>query len=133
VRHQPEALNYQFVASAGRPVAGEEAAPRPDLRPAVPNDSIKVDDEWTQQMNQEQVLKQRLMTVRDHVIGMEQRVASAESRQAEAEALLARVRKRANVQRKELQEIRESRAYRIGRAIMRPLGGGRRSEGGDDT
>lgn len=126
VRHQPEALNYQFVASAVRRAAGEAPAPRPNLRPAVPNDSVKVDDEWTRQMNQEQVLRQSLMTTRDHVIGMEQRVASAETRQAEAEALLDRARKRTASQRRELvelREIRDSRAYRVGRALLRPLGG----------
>jgi 2-polyprenyl-3-methyl-5-hydroxy-6-metoxy-1,4-benzoquinol methylase len=129
VRHQPEALNYQFVASAVRAEASGEPPRRPDLRPAVPNDTVKADDEWTQQMNREQALKQHLLTVRDHIIGMEQRVASAETRQAEAEALLARVRKRANAQRKELHDLRESRAYRAGRALMRPLGGGRPGKG----
>ena len=128
VRHQPEALNYQFVASAVRAMPGE-VPPRPDLRPAVPLDSVKVDDEYTQQMNQEQSLRQRLLTARDHAIGMERRVASAESRQAEAEALLARVRKRANVQRKELQEVRESLAFRVGKVVTRPARAVRRGKG----
>lgn len=121
VRHQPEAMNYQFVAKASRAAPGAAPRPLPTLRPAVPNDVIKVDDEYTAQMNVEQELRLRVLTMRDHIIGLEQRAATAEIRQGKAEAQVVRVKARMARQRRQIREMRESAAWKAGRVVTKPL------------
>lgn len=132
VRHQPDALTYQFIAAARPRRPDEEPGTRPALVPALPDDAVRRNDRHTQRMQEEQALRHRLLTTRDHVIGLEAQVKNAEARAdtAEARAAEARARlKRAEQtlarERKELAREREemvrSRTWRAGRLVTAPI------------
>jgi hypothetical protein len=100
VRHQPGALDYQFVVSA-RPAKDEDdVGEHPLLEPAVPYETVRVEDEYTRQMRDEQEVRHRLLRMRDHVIGLEAAVASAQERQKRAEARASRITQAARRERK---------------------------------
>lgn len=111
VRHQPNALDYQFVASARVATAEDEIGRHPYLEPAVPYESVRVEDVYTQQMRDEQEMRHRLLRMRDHVIGLEAALASAQERQRRAELRAKRVTENAR---------RERKARRKGQAAQPP-------------
>ena len=84
VRDQPHALDYQFVVSAcveaDADVDGHAA-----MEPAVSRDEIRATDEHTLRTREDREARHRMLTVRDHIIGLEAQVASAQARQAKAE------------------------------------------------
>ena len=79
-RQQPDALNYQYIAAARRLLPGEARGPRPRLEPAVPFDSARMRDQHTLRLEEEVEARHRLLTVRDHIIGLEAERASADAR-----------------------------------------------------
>ena len=79
-RHQPDALDYKYIAAA-RPLApGEKRSPRPKLRPAIAYDAARLVDRHSEQMLGQDELRHSLLTQRHHVIGLEQaeRTAAAD-------------------------------------------------------
>jgi 2-polyprenyl-3-methyl-5-hydroxy-6-metoxy-1,4-benzoquinol methylase len=102
VRHQPDALNYQYIAAA-RPLApGEVPGLRPPLEPALPLTDVRTEDEHTERMRKEQEERHRLLTVRDHIIGLEASVASADARTSRARTRARYAERRAKALREEL-------------------------------
>jgi 2-polyprenyl-3-methyl-5-hydroxy-6-metoxy-1,4-benzoquinol methylase len=84
VRHQPEALNFQYVASARVLRDGETRPPRPRLQPARPFDQARFRDEHTEQMEALRQERHRVLTLRDHVIGQEAALATAVARSSQS-------------------------------------------------
>jgi 2-polyprenyl-3-methyl-5-hydroxy-6-metoxy-1,4-benzoquinol methylase len=118
VRHQPDAPHYQFVLTARRPDADDEPAPRPRVRPAVPLDSVRADDAYSEQMREQQDLQHRLLTTRDHIIGLEAKTAAWKKREVDARTQMKLARQRAAQHRR---EIEESTTWRAGRVVTAPL------------
>lgn len=105
VRHQPHSLVYQYVAAA-RPLAtGETRGPRPVLEPALPLDDVRIEDEHTERMRAEQEERHRMLTVRDHIIGLEASTASAAGRAARANTRARFADRRAKRMREELDRL----------------------------
>ena len=71
VRDQPAALDYQYVAVARLLAPGEVRGPRPGLEPVVAYDSARRRDMHTERIADELDERHRMLTVRDHVIGLE--------------------------------------------------------------
>ncbi|MGA9748845.1 MAG: class I SAM-dependent methyltransferase [Nocardioides sp.] len=136
VRDQPDALNYQFVASARPQVEGEESPPAPELAPAVADDAVRLQDEHWQSVRddaederrraaEELDLRHRVMTTRDAVVGLEASVASAliRVRRAERRAVRAETRvdnltkrsRRASTRAKRAEKKAERLAVRLRR------------------
>ena len=125
VRHQPDALHYQFVLTARRADPDSEPAPRPRVIPAVPLDAVRAQDAYTEQMREQQDLRHRLLTTRDHIIGLEARASAADDRLREAEGRLRRSRTRANRLQKQVRDMEASTTWRVGRLITSPFRRGR--------
>ncbi len=166
VRSQPDSLVYQFVASA-RLTTADDTGELPDLVPAVPVEEARIVDEHARTYREQletiqhvqnlaeiraaQVtdLRHRLLTTRDHIIGLEAQAASDAARAKEAKALQTRAERRLKATRRKLvavrtrntslrradarlkRQVREARAaeralrgsrsYRLGRALTSPL------------
>jgi methionine biosynthesis protein MetW len=125
VRHQPDALHYQFVLTARRADPDSEPAPRPRLIPAVPLDAVRAQDADTEQMREQQDLRHRLLTTRDHIIGLEARASAADDRLRWTEGRLRRSRTRANRLQKQVRDMEASATWRVGRLITSPFRRGR--------
>jgi 2-polyprenyl-3-methyl-5-hydroxy-6-metoxy-1,4-benzoquinol methylase len=93
VRHQPDALVYQFVAAARPSREGEELTDAP-LVPPVPEENIRAIDKYTEKFDQDLERRHRQLTVRDHIIGLEAATATAQTRADAAERQLKGARKR---------------------------------------
>ena len=119
VRQQPEALDYQYVA-VGRVLApGEGAARRPALEPAVAYDAARLRDKHTERLEAELEERHRMLTLRDHVIGLEATAAAADSRTGrmrarakQAERRFRRVRNELEAVVSEIEQIAKSRRPR---------------------
>ncbi|MFC7496704.1 MULTISPECIES: methyltransferase domain-containing protein [unclassified Nocardioides] len=127
VREQPDALVYQFVASARVAEAGDSLA-LPDLELPVPPDEVRLTDDYTHRyigalqtmQHRENVitlreaenaeLRHAVMTQRDHIIGLEATAASASMRAREANRRVQRLR--ASVQRLKKEKARSARQAR---------------------
>ena len=125
VRHQPDALHYQFVLTARRADPDSEPAPRPRVIPAIPLDAVRAQDAYTEQMRQQQDLRHRLLTTRDHIIGLEARASAADDRLRWTEGRLRRTRTRANRLQKQVRDMEASTTWRVGRLITSPFRRGR--------
>jgi methionine biosynthesis protein MetW len=125
VRHQPDALHYQFVLTARRADPDSEPAPRPRVIPAIPLDAVRAQDAYTEQMREQQDLKHRLLTTRDHIIGLEARASAADDRLRWTEGRLRRTRTRANRLQKQVRDMEASTTWRVGRLITSPFRRGR--------
>jgi len=141
VRGQPDALNYQFVLRAG--VGRADGKPVPDLLPAVelpPTDdvhsaraaleAVHVADNAERQILLDALAdaRRRNLTLRDHAIGAEAAVGTAqvevEAARAETEAAEARVRladERAHVALSELVAVKQSQTWRVGELMLSPV------------
>ena len=96
VRHQPQALCFQYVVRARPLEAGTEPAPRPPLQPLVAPSLVRRSDEFTDQRRHQQAQEQGELHLRDHILGLEARAATSVSQQrlAEERALRLEVRAR---------------------------------------
>lgn len=117
VRHQPDALHYQFVLTARRADV-DEPVPRPRVRPAVPLDSVRAEDAYSEQMREQQDLRHRLLTTRDHIIGLEAKTAAWKKKEVDARTQMKLARQRAAQQRR---DIEQSATWRAGRVVTAPL------------
>lgn len=140
VRHQPEALNYQYVAAARPLREGERRGRRPELVPAIPYDAARVRDRHTEQMLADQEERHRMLTIRDHIIGLEAASTAAQARTARVRARARRLQRRnrdAVRSRKELERTLEriAASRRPGKHLRDLLGRLRsqRAAGGRDS
>jgi 2-polyprenyl-3-methyl-5-hydroxy-6-metoxy-1,4-benzoquinol methylase len=99
VRNQPRALDYQYVAVARPRSPGEQPARRPALEPAVSYDEARLTDRHTERMLAELEERHRLLTIRDHIMGLEASLATAKNR-------AARARQRAKSAERRLRKLR---------------------------
>jgi SAM-dependent methyltransferase len=105
VRHQPGALDERYVAVA-RPLAADvPLGDRPRTRFAVPASAVRVVDDHTMLVRAEQQERHRLLTLRDHVIGLEAALATAHQRAVQAASSSKVFQRRAKRLREELDEL----------------------------
>lgn len=133
VRDQPEALYYQYVLRARRARDGAavdldmEVTPAAELEPLHDHHYERARRESTD-LNE---LRHRLLTQRDHIIGLEATAArsAADASRAREELAAARV-----AHERELEALRqeylESATWRIGRKAVAPVAWARRKLGG---
>lgn len=138
VRDQPDALVYQFVVAARVATEEERAHPVvPELDEPVPADSVRLSDRHTERAQADIEERHRILTMRDHIIGLE---AAAATAQFAAEAVERKLRgatkrlNRKNVRIKELsKEVRQLQirldAATQGAAAAEPDSGWRRRLG----
>jgi 2-polyprenyl-3-methyl-5-hydroxy-6-metoxy-1,4-benzoquinol methylase len=107
VRHQPEALNFQYVAAARVLADGETRPPRPALQPARPFDQARFRDAHTDRQERLQREQHRLLTLRDHIIGQEAALATAAAKSAQAAKRAKFAERRAKRHRDRLAETLE--------------------------
>jgi 2-polyprenyl-3-methyl-5-hydroxy-6-metoxy-1,4-benzoquinol methylase len=107
VRHQRDAMVYQFVVSAKVAPAGEVAEPTVDvpLVPAVPEESIRFRDKFTTRSEAELEARQQQLNYRDHILGLEAAAATAHSRVARAERQLRGAQKRLDRKNARIKEL----------------------------
>jgi SAM-dependent methyltransferase len=105
VRHQPGALDDRYLAVSRPLAAGETPADRPRVHRPVPASSVRVVDEHTMLMRAEQRERHRLLTLRDHVMGLEATVATARERTVQATSRSKAYQRRAQRLRQELDEL----------------------------
>lgn len=95
VRHQPDALVYQFIVQAHPAAPGEEQDPAAlELVPALPEEVVRVVDRHTERMQKDLDERHRVLTVRDHIIGLEASAATAQTQASRAERQLKGAQKR---------------------------------------
>ena len=85
VRHQPGALEHVYVAVARPSTADEPPGPRPETVVTAPARTVRAHDEHDRREREDRELNHRLLTLRDHVIGLETTTATAVARAAEAQ------------------------------------------------
>lgn len=136
VRHQPEALHFQYVAAARLLKDDEVRGPRPRLEPARALDAARFRDEHTERMLAEQRERHRMLTLRDHVIGQEAALATAAAKAHQATQKAKFTDRRAKRNREQvvalteaLERVAESRRPR--REARRALDAFRRERDGD--
>lgn len=119
VRHQPQALDYQYVLSV---VPSDDLpGPRVQVVPAVPHDEVRLDDGYSARARMTREEQHRMLRIRDHVIGLE---ASA----ARNAASLEKLRERNDELQKELADVAEDRrrikasfTWRVGMVASAPV------------
>jgi 2-polyprenyl-3-methyl-5-hydroxy-6-metoxy-1,4-benzoquinol methylase len=97
VRHEPDALVYQFVAAARRAREGEdphEAHSQLVLQPAVPEKDVRAIDRHTARLQAFRDEQHRMLTIRDHIIGLEAATATAQTKADRVHAQLVSAEKR---------------------------------------
>ncbi|WP_043496705.1 class I SAM-dependent methyltransferase [Georgenia sp. SUBG003] len=114
VRSQPDAGYFQYVLSARRPASGR--APRTEVPEVIADGAPEpVRDHHAEAVARAEArtddLRHRVLTQRDHIIGLE---ATA----ARATAELARVRREAE---EEIAELRATATWRAGRLAVAPV------------
>jgi SAM-dependent methyltransferase len=138
VRHQPRALDYQYIVVARVLEAGERRGPRPQLEPAVAYDSARLQDRHTEEMSREQEASHQLLTLRDHLIGLEATVTAAQMRGRRTRARMQhsdnRLRKTSAELRGLIEEIEQVAASRRPgrnvRALARRLAAAQQTKAG---
>lgn len=105
VRHQPRALDYQYIVVGRLLEAGEPRSPRPQLEPAVAYDAARLRDRYTEEMSREQQTRHQLLTLRDHLIGLEATSTGLQMRNRRARTRLKDVEHRLREARAELRDL----------------------------
>lgn len=132
VREQRDALAYQFVFSA-RPMSAGEELTEPALTTAARPEAVRVRDEHTEAMAADLEVRRSLLTVRDHIIGLEASATAAAARAdrtagrarrlrerlTEAKKLNERLRKRVAVLE---QRLAETETLSVPRHVRRAVG-----------
>lgn len=104
VRDQPDALVYQFVIDA-RPASNGFSGPVPQLVLPRPLDEVRVADEHTERALADIEERHRLLTMRDHIIGLEAAAATAQSAAEIVEKKLRGATKRLNRKNQRIKEL----------------------------
>jgi 2-polyprenyl-3-methyl-5-hydroxy-6-metoxy-1,4-benzoquinol methylase len=95
VRHQPDAMNFQYVATARLLREGETRPERPRLQATLSPARARHDDEHRRAADAERDERHNSLITRDHIIGLEAQTAAALSRQRAAEDKMVRLNTRA--------------------------------------
>lgn len=140
VRHQPDALNYQYVATARLLAPGEDRPPRPVLQPLREPTEVRHQDAHTKELREHQRDRHAVLTMRDHIIGLEASAVAADARAQRAEARQLRIKARVKELRanlvaliEEVERLPQSRRTRtvheLARAVRPPREGGKGERG----
>ncbi len=104
-RHQPDAMVYQFVVAAhvaaGRDESEQQAVV---VRPAVPEETVRLNDVHTERMVADVEARQRVLNIRDHIVGLEAAAATAQYRAEIAEHKLNGTAKRLERKNEKIQK-----------------------------
>jgi methionine biosynthesis protein MetW len=123
VRHQPDALVYQFIVQAHPAAAGEEQDPAAlELVPALPEEAVRFVDRHTERMQKDLDERHRVLTVRDHIIGLEASAASAQTQASRAERQLKGAQKRLLRKNERIKQLAEQ-VQRLERDARTPQSG----------
>lgn len=106
VRDQPDSLIYQFVLSV-RPSGDAGSTVVPPLVPAAPESDVRLRDHHTERAREEREARHHVLTVRDHIIGLEAAAATAATRADRAEATRRELRDRLRKKNDELARLRK--------------------------
>lgn len=128
VRHQPRALDFQYVIAASLPDAGEEPSAPVDPTQVLGAEIARAQDSFTAEALRDETVRHRALTVRDHVLGLEATAAHARSHAEELSDMLDEQRQtiakqHATIEKlaAERQEIRSSATWRAGAAVLSPM------------
>jgi len=106
VRDQPDSLVFQYVVAARLPRTGEVVDNSSvDLVPAVPLEQARLSDEHTERAAADLEARHRVLTVRDHIVGLEAQAATAQSRASTAEQQLRGALKRLDRKNARIREL----------------------------
>jgi SAM-dependent methyltransferase len=132
-RQQPDALAYQYVAAARVLLPDEERGPRPPLEPTLAYDAGRLRDKHTSEWEADLDQRHRMLTVRDHVIGLEASTFAADGRTGRMRSRAKQAERRFRKARNELEaltaEIEELAAARRPRPRLQQLAERLRTEG----
>jgi len=104
-RHQADSLNYQYIAVARRLAPGEQRGPRPDLQPAIAFDVARSRDQHTERLHEDLEERHRLLTVRDHILGLEAKAGAAGRRAGQFRGRARHAERRFRAVRDDLLEL----------------------------
>jgi 2-polyprenyl-3-methyl-5-hydroxy-6-metoxy-1,4-benzoquinol methylase len=104
-RHQPGAMDFQYVASARMLLEGEERPARPRIVPTKPLSHVRHKDTYHQEGQDAAAEAHAGLVARDYFIGLEARTAAAAARQQIAEEKAARLEGRAKRLRRQLDAL----------------------------
>lgn len=121
VRHQPRALDYQYVVSARRADGDLGASPRPVVEPALPAEQVRAVDMHTERAAADREEAHRLLTIRDHIIGLEAQAATAAAEIKELRARVRHLHEELAKTAEDRQEMRRSLTWRVGSKVVAPL------------
>jgi 2-polyprenyl-3-methyl-5-hydroxy-6-metoxy-1,4-benzoquinol methylase len=106
VRHQRDALVYQFVVSARLARVGEgPASADVPLVPAVAEETVRARDRFTVRSEAELEARQQQLNYRDHILGLEAAAATAQSRAARVDRQLKGAQKRLDRKNARIKEL----------------------------
>jgi SAM-dependent methyltransferase len=105
VRDQPDALTTDWLVQAVVDPAAADATD-PDVVPLVPERSQRARDRFSDEVPDHEDLRHRLLTLRDHVLGLEEAASAARFRAEVAEAREAAVRRRLDRKNDVLAQLR---------------------------
>ncbi|WP_244931677.1 class I SAM-dependent methyltransferase [Nocardioides sp. W7] len=106
VRDQTDAMTFQFLVRA-HPDDDAATAAVPPLEPVVPFRTLRPEDRWTEQAEAERTKTHKLLTQRDHIVGLEAATAAARARVAHAETARASVRRRLDSRNATVERLRK--------------------------
>lgn len=106
VRDQTDSMVYQFIVRA-HPDEAAATAEIPPLVPATPFHTLRPVDGWTAQAQAETAKEHRLLTQRDHVIGLEAAAAVAQERAKKAESGRRALRQRVKTKNLTITRLRK--------------------------
>jgi 2-polyprenyl-3-methyl-5-hydroxy-6-metoxy-1,4-benzoquinol methylase len=125
VRHQPRALDYQYVVAARRTDAPRRD--RPDVQVAVPDDEVRREDDHTARARRIAGEQHAASMRKDYVIGLEAQVARAEADARAAREEAVQLRQELQELNADRAEIYRSRTWRLGRLATAPVRAAKRA------
>jgi methionine biosynthesis protein MetW len=114
VRHQPTAMDYQYVAAVRVATDDDDLSRWPVVEPATPYEQVRRTDAHTERMERDRQERHDLLIMRDHVIGLEAAAAAAREREESAKERLRRTTALLKKERKAREEELERPTQRSG-------------------
>lgn len=105
MRHQPDAMDHTYIVTTRRSAPVEESRARPLVQPVVPLADVRGVDEHTRRMTEDREVRHRLLTVRDHILGLEANAAGASVRVARATARAKHSERRSRRRRRQVEVL----------------------------
>ncbi|WP_125774514.1 class I SAM-dependent methyltransferase [Antribacter gilvus] len=126
VRHQPRALDYQYVVRASR---GKPDGPPPEVQPAVPAEECRFDDIYAHRAHAAAEEAHRALVSRDNIIGLESQIARLEKDLEKARSEANEVHAQLALAAEDRQAVYRSATWRAGRLVLTPLNVVKRNRG----